>query len=311
VSFFGEGQLVIQESTISGNVAGNIGIAGDGFAKGGGVFSYGGTTVIVNSTISGNIVGNVDGAEGMEIAQGSGLFVVDGVIENSTIVDNRASGHDVSEGGGIFEDAGTIDLHNAIVANNTADDGPDLFGNFDAGYSLIENQNDATINVNPPGTVLSGPAGLGPLANNGGTTATHALAPGDPVFNTGDAGDCPATDQRGITRPQLGGCDMGAFEFELPLEGLLEFFDNAVDEGDLEGSGNGNSAANRLNTFRHWLANAVTQFEGGDVEGACGSLQSALDRTDGVAPPPDFLQGEAADDMAAAISAARASIGCE
>ncbi|HEY1265912.1 MAG TPA: choice-of-anchor Q domain-containing protein [Candidatus Binatia bacterium] len=26
--------------------------------------------------------------------------------------------------------------------------------------------------------------------------------------------DCPATDQRGTTRPQGGGCDIGAFERE-------------------------------------------------------------------------------------------------
>ncbi len=311
VSYYG--QLLIVESTISGNVAGNTGTADDSFGSGGGVFSYG-DTVVVNSTIAGNIAGSVDNTG--SYARGGELFARDELtVLSSTIVDNHAIGHG-AEGGGIANlGEETAELHNTIVADNTADGGPDLFssplGEFNAGYSLVENQNGATISVIPPGTVLSGPAGLSPLADNGGPTQTHALDAGDPVFNTGDPGDCLATDQRGITRPQLGGCDIGAFEFQLPLEGLLEFFDNAVDEGDLEGKGPGKSARNRLRTFRHWLANALAQFEGGDVDGACNSLQSALNRTDGVAPPPDFVQGDAADDMAAAIAGARTAIGCE
>jgi hypothetical protein len=53
---------------------------------------------------------------------------------------------------------------------------------------------------------------LGPLAANGGPTPTHALLPGSPAFGAGTNIGCPATDQRGNTRPQGVLCDIGAFE---------------------------------------------------------------------------------------------------
>ena len=54
---------------------------------------------------------------------------------------------------------------------------------------------------------------LGPLADNGGDTLTHALLPGSPAI---DAGVCIAeitTDQRGVARPQGTTCDIGAYEY--------------------------------------------------------------------------------------------------
>jgi hypothetical protein len=52
---------------------------------------------------------------------------------------------------------------------------------------------------------------LGPLANNGGPTATHALLPGSVAIDAGVA-DCPPVDQRGVPRPQGHACDTGAYE---------------------------------------------------------------------------------------------------
>jgi hypothetical protein len=52
---------------------------------------------------------------------------------------------------------------------------------------------------------------LGPLADNGGPTLTHALLAGSPAIDAA-VGVCPATDQRGVARPQGDGCDAGAFE---------------------------------------------------------------------------------------------------
>jgi hypothetical protein len=45
---------------------------------------------------------------------------------------------------------------------------------------------------------------LSPLADNGGPTPTMALRPGSPAFDRGGtaANGCPATDQRGVARPQ-------------------------------------------------------------------------------------------------------------
>ena len=60
---------------------------------------------------------------------------------------------------------------------------------------------------------------LAPLADNGGATRTMALTVASPAFNGGDptGQGCPATDQRGVVRPQVGLCDVGAFELVVGL----------------------------------------------------------------------------------------------
>jgi hypothetical protein len=61
---------------------------------------------------------------------------------------------------------------------------------------------------------------LGPLADNGGPTWTHALLPGSPAIDAGGGSAAPATDQRGLPRPRDGNgdggavVDIGAFEVQ-------------------------------------------------------------------------------------------------
>ncbi|MEW5939264.1 MAG: choice-of-anchor Q domain-containing protein, partial [Chloroflexota bacterium] len=64
---------------------------------------------------------------------------------------------------------------------------------------------------------LSGDPLLGPLANNGGPTQTHAVLAGSIAIDAGEDGICAAApvnnlDQRGVTRPQGAHCDIGAYE---------------------------------------------------------------------------------------------------
>jgi hypothetical protein len=61
---------------------------------------------------------------------------------------------------------------------------------------------------------------LGPLADNGGPTMTHALLPGSvaidriaPAMCVDADGEPLTTDQRGVARPQGTMCDVGAFEW--------------------------------------------------------------------------------------------------
>jgi hypothetical protein len=50
------------------------------------------------------------------------------------------------------------------------------------------------------------------LKDNGGPTKTIALVADSPAIDAADSASCPATDQRGVSRPQGNGCDIGAFE---------------------------------------------------------------------------------------------------
>jgi hypothetical protein len=60
--------------------------------------------------------------------------------------------------------------------------------------------------------LINGAALIGPLADNGGPTFTHALSPGSPAIDAANDALCPATDQRGTNRPQGTHCDIGAYE---------------------------------------------------------------------------------------------------
>jgi hypothetical protein len=61
---------------------------------------------------------------------------------------------------------------------------------------------------------------LGPLQDNGGPTRTMALLPGSPALGAGACSDAQGAplpvDQRGFPRPQVTGCDIGAFENQAP-----------------------------------------------------------------------------------------------
>ena len=54
------------------------------------------------------------------------------------------------------------------------------------------------------------------LQDNGGATLTHGLYPSSPAIDAGDPNACPATDQRGVARPQGAACDIGAYEYVTP-----------------------------------------------------------------------------------------------
>jgi beta-glucanase (GH16 family) len=190
---------IIERSTISGNVSGDVG---------GGIRSLGNATII-NSTISGNqSTGWYGGA----------VFITDGVVDitNVTIADNISPAWapaDVFVG--TFTDASaTLNLVNTIVSS--AQDNC-FFAPWGAGVvTLTADHNnvftDASCFAGASDQVVVDP-GVGPLADNGGPTLTHALLAGSPAIDTADATFCPATDQRGVARPQGAGCDVGAYEF--------------------------------------------------------------------------------------------------
>jgi hypothetical protein len=150
-------------------------------------------------------------------------------VTNSTLSGNSADLH----GGGIFNNAGTANVRNTIIAGNTGGAGPDVFGPFTSqGHNLIGKNDGSTGfpvgNPNVNNDLVGANAApldplLDPLDNNGGPTQTHALQLCSPAINAGDNcvtqnPGCLATplttDQRGPGFPRnFGGTvDIGAFE---------------------------------------------------------------------------------------------------
>lgn len=194
--------ITITNSTITGNVS---------FVEGGGVSNRGGTLTIINSTVNGN-----------EAPLGGGISVDNGgtaTILNCTISENGNAGGPSGEVGGLRVTPGsTVNLKNTIVAMNNVlgtsiadvrgtvnSQGTNLIGNSTGGNGFIASD---LLNVNPL---------LGTLASNGGATQTQALLVGSPAINAGNNIGAPATDQRGVARPQGAIVDIGSFETGVSL----------------------------------------------------------------------------------------------
>jgi len=94
-----------------------------------------------------------------------------------------------------------------------------------------------------------------------------------------------------------------------PTSGILVFFDESVAAGNLLGSGPGNSANHRRTALRNMIEAAANLMAAGLNADAINQLQQALERTDGVDPPPDFVTGPAASELADLIEELMASIG--
>jgi predicted outer membrane repeat protein len=186
------GTLNLDRVTVNGNNALN---------RGGGLFVQG-NAIVTNSTISGNSTGGL----------GGGIFMDQGTLRNVTITGNTAGGR----GGGVSATTGAI--QNSLIALNTSAIGPDYEGTLNSGgHNLIGDSSDATITGNTTGNIIGADPRIGPLANNGGPTFTHALRPGSPAIAAANTGAAPATDQRGVARPQGPAADIGAFEAALPF----------------------------------------------------------------------------------------------
>jgi len=95
------------------------------------------------------------------------------------------------------------------------------------------------------------------------------------------------------------------------IEDILNFFDESVEEGTLEGDGPGNSAEHRLNALRNMLLEAERLIDEGDYNGACEQLNDTYKHCDGEDNPPDFATGTAREELANQILALMKELDCE
>lgn len=183
------GHLTIEDSTVADNDARLVG----------GVYSWNdssNTTLIANSTIAAN--SNREEAGGAARGPGGGLGLGEGTvrIENSILADN-------------------VEITAGVTTPTNCAPGPGITSlgrNIDSG-------SDCELSDTIPGQADQSDTNplLEPLQNNGGATMTMALQAGSPALDKVPAagGDCPATDQRGVPRPQGPACDIGSFELEV------------------------------------------------------------------------------------------------
>jgi hypothetical protein len=188
------------------------------------------------------------------------------ILLHSTVSDNSAGAE--HQGGGVsLAGPATLMLNHTIIANNQASTGPDIFSSSSVPliYSLVESTSGFTPTGGP--RITGQDPQLGPLADNGGPTQTHALLPGSPAIDAGDLGisSPPAFDQRGAPFARIvdgnedtfNVIDMGAYEFSPAVQVLV---------GDYNGNGVVDAA-----DYVIWRKNlgqtGIPPFSGADGDG--------------------------------------------
>lgn len=192
------GNVYIFGSTISDNLAGSFAaLVCEGPA--------GTTASIINSTISGNVASN----------RFSGVYTqIPLTLSNSTIAFNQ----DRFGGGALYTQASTLTLQSSIIADNIRGSASgsvpdDLYTGNSATITGANNLITSSNHALPLDTITGCPR-LGPLADNGGPTLTHALLHTSPAIDTGNTTSGTTVDQRGDPRPFGAAADIGAYEWQ-------------------------------------------------------------------------------------------------
>ncbi len=233
------GYVSVRDSTFADNVGSAIhtggwtDISGSTFTRnvgfnGGALHVYDGTLRLVNSTLSENTATNLGG--GIAVVSDDALAE----ITACTLTKNSALGGPGGLGGGggisIFSGgAGTARavIHNTIVSGNSSvGAGPDIRGPvISLGYNFIGKDSGNTgWNAKDRVGTEAAPLDpkLGPLADYGGKTFTHALPADSPAIKQGDIALAGLPDQRGTMRVPFYAPDPGAFQTSEALRFVIE-----------------------------------------------------------------------------------------
>ena len=251
---FNHGIATITGSTISGNTA----------TLGAGLFNDA-TATIANSTLSGNSASFYGGGIGNT-----------GTV---TITSSTLSANSGDVGGGGIKNFGIVTVTNSIVANSSSGGDVANSGTLNGAHNLVEDGSDGLADT------ITGDPLLGPLADNGGPTMTHAVLLGSPALDAGDPALDPnsfdpplVNDQRGpgFSRVESGRVDIGAFELSLaiPSQGLVvdttdDVFNGNYAVGDLSlreavALANANAGADTI-TFDAALAGQTILLDGTEL----------------------------------------------
>jgi hypothetical protein len=179
--------------------SGNGGAGGTGGSAYGAIYDANGQCSLTNCTIALNVAtGGIGGIGGLP---GPYDFPGPPVVGSAGPNGSKGSAGGLGIAGARF--------FNTLLSGNTP---TNCIGTItDAGHNL---SSDASCAFTGSRSMTNTDPKLGPLADNGGPTLTMALLPGSPAIDAGSAVHAPATDQRGIVRPQGPGVDIGAFEFQ-------------------------------------------------------------------------------------------------
>ncbi|CAN5448328.1 hypothetical protein BH11PLA2_BH11PLA2_40180 [soil metagenome] len=227
ITLTSSGNLIIRNSTLSGNVAGSsagadggvlyINLAGNvtienstlsgnsANGRGGALYLRNGTQIISNTTISGNTTSSAAGTGGGGIAVLGTTGSVS--IRNSTIVNNSSISSSTTagaNGGGIASTPSGVPLtfESSIVAGNSSSTTATDISSAAAGITLINSAVGVATGFTQDGSSANNLAfginlKLGALQSNGGIGFTHLPAADSPLLDKGTNSYGLTTDQRG------------------------------------------------------------------------------------------------------------------
>ena len=199
------GDLVLINSTVALNRA----TSGAGLANAG-------LATMTNTTISGNRAAvDIDSLEAGAMTSTGGGMNNRGTlyILQTTIAENQAQ-----VGGGI-DNSGRLELVNTLLAANQG-------GNCRANATIVslghnlDQDGSCQMAATTTDIRYQDPL-LAPLADNGGSTYTHAISHASPAANRGAILPTLSTDQRGHLRTLDAGYDIGAFEAPVSITPIL------------------------------------------------------------------------------------------